>query len=120
MKGFVTLVLGFVLAGCGSSGGGSTSSGVDTTKRLDSLSAAEKGQMCDWIASKMGGYGASKSCGADLTLEAPASQAECVAEMPATCAATVAQLEACTNQTSCENILPESCAPIIECVLGGA
>jgi hypothetical protein len=120
MKALVALVLGFALAGCGSSsGGGSASSGVDATKRLDALSAAEKGQLCDWIASKMGGYGHTTSCGSDLTLDAPANQAECVAEMPATCAATVAQAEACQNQTSCTNPLPEACAPIIDCILGG-
>lgn len=121
MKALVAVVLGFTLAGCGSSTGGtgSTASGVDTSKRLDALSAAEKAQLCDWMASKYGGYGASKTCGADLTLEGPANQAECVAMIPPTCAATVAQAEACENQTSCSNPIPESCAPLIDCIFPG-
>jgi len=120
MKGLVALVLGFALAGCGSSSGGGTSSGVDTGKRIDSLTADEKAKVCDWLAAKYGGYGATKSCGADLTLEAPASQAECVAEnFPTPCAATVGQGEACENATSCENPIPEACAPIVACFLGG-
>jgi hypothetical protein len=121
MKGLVALVLGFALLGCGgSTGTGSTSSGVDASKRIDSLSADEKAKLCDWLAARYGGYGATKSCGGDLTLEAPASQAECVAEnFPSPCAVTVGQGEACENQTSCENPIPEACAPLIECLLGG-
>ena len=116
MKGLVAVVLGLVLGGCGSStGGGGGSSGVDSSKRIDSLSASEKAQYCDWVNAKLGGYGATMSCGSDITLEADASQAECVASAPTSCAATVAQAEACANMMSCQNLIPPSCAPLFEC-----
>lgn len=116
MKGLVAIVLGVALVGCGSStGSGGGSSGVDSSKRLDSLTATEIAQFCDWTNAKLGGYGATMSCGGDITLEADANQAECVAGAPTTCAATVAQAEACANMMSCQNIIPEACAPLFAC-----
>ena len=105
-------------AGCGDSGGsngGPGASGVASSKRLDSLTEAEKATLCDWTNAKLGGYGMSVDCGGGLALEADASQADCVAEWYTSCAATVAQGEACANAASCSNLLPDACAWILSC-----
>lgn len=105
-------------AGCddnGGGGGGMGASGVASSKRLDSLTDAEKALLCDWTNAKLGGYGMSMDCGGGLSLDADASQAECVADWFTTCAATVAQGEACANASSCADLIPAACAPIASC-----
>jgi hypothetical protein len=111
MKGLIVVMLGALAIGCGgSSGSGGGASGVPSGKRLDSLTDAEKASFCDWANAKLGGYGKSVDCGGGLTLDADASQADCVAQAPTSCAATVAQGEACLNAQSCSNLLPSQCA----------
>jgi len=101
----------------GGSGGtsGSTTSGVQGSKRLDALTTDEKKKLCDFQAQHFGGYGKSIDCGGGLTLDADASQADCVSQWPTNCAMTVSQAEACTRDAKCSDPLPESCAPIFEC-----
>jgi len=114
----MVLVVGVsAAAGCGDSGGsgGPGASGVDSSKRLDVLNDTEKGQICDWTNAKLGGYGMSMDCGGGLTIDAEASQAECIAGAPTSCAATVAQAEACANALSCANPIPDVCAPLLSC-----
>lgn len=117
MKGLMVVLfaVGTLAAGCGGSsgGGGTGASGVASSKRLDSLTDAEKASLCDWTNAKLGGYGMSVDCGGGLTLDADASQAECVASAPTNCSATVGQLEACANAMSCSNLIPNECAPLI-------
>ena len=118
MKGLIVVMLGALAIGCGSSGGGgggNGASGVPSGKRLDSLTDAEKGLLCDWTNAKLGGYGMSKDCGGGFSLDADPSQADCVAGAPTSCAATVAQAEACANAQSCANLLPSQCAPLANC-----
>jgi len=120
MRGlWVALVISIATtAGCGDSGGGgggNGASGVPSSKRLDSLTDAEKALLCDWTNAKLGGYGMSVDCGGGLSLDADASQAECVAEWYTSCSATVAQGEACANEASCANLLPSSCSWILSC-----
>jgi hypothetical protein len=116
MKGLVAVILGTLAIGCGGSGGGAPgASGVASGKRLDTLTDAEKAQLCDWTNAKLGGYGGSIDCGGGLTLDAKPSQAACVAGLPTTCAATVAQAEACANAQSCANLVPAECAPLLQC-----
>ena len=112
MKGLIVVMLGALAIGCSSSsgGGGTGASGVASGKRLDSLTDAEKGTLCDWEAAKFGGYGMVMDCGGGVTLTADASQAECVADWFTTCTATVGQAEACANAASCSNISPASAA----------
>lgn len=94
------------------------SSGVEGSKRLDALSNDERAKICDFMAAKVGGYDGAIECDADISLESPyPTQAECVADAPATCAATVSQLEQCTKDQSCTNLLPSSCAPVFACLL---
>ena len=57
MKGLVVVMLGALALGCGSSSSGGSSSGVTGSKRIDSLTDAEKTMICDWTAGKFGGYG---------------------------------------------------------------
>ncbi len=115
MKGLIVVMLGVLAIGCGgSSGGGGGSSGVSSGKRLDSLTAAEKATICDWINGKLGGYGATMDCGNGVTLEADASQADCVAAAPTSCSATVAQAEACYNASSCSNPFPSQCGFLLD------
>ena len=112
MKGLIVVMLGALAIGCSSSsgGGGTGASGVASGKRLDSLTDAEKGTLCDWQNAKLGGYGMSMDCGGGLSLDAEASQADCVAAWPTSCATTVGQAEACSNAISCSNIAPSQCA----------
>jgi hypothetical protein len=117
MKGLIVVMLGAFAIGCGSSGGGgggNGASGVPSGKRLDALTDAEKGMFCDWTNAKLGGYGMSMDCGG-FTLDADASQADCVSSAFTSCAATVAQAEACANAVSCSNLVPSQCAPLANC-----
>jgi hypothetical protein len=118
MKGLIVVMLGVLAIGCSSSSGGggaNGASGVPSGKRLDSLTDAEKAAICDWTNNKLGGYGMSKDCGNGLTIDADASQAECVASAPTSCAATVGQAEACANAMTCSNLIPNECAPLFQC-----
>ena len=114
MKGLVAVTLGMLALGCGGSSGGGSSSGVTGSKRIDSLTDAEKVSICDWTANKLGGYGHVTDCGNGLTLDAPTSQADCTSTAPTNCAATVSQYEACLNAQTCANPLPSQCAPLID------
>jgi hypothetical protein len=96
----ILLALTSDLGACGSGGGTSGTSGVSASKRLVSLSDAEKGQLCDWTVAKFGGYGTRSGCNSVLLLYS--DQAACVADSASltttpNCQATVAQMEACVN-----------------------
>jgi hypothetical protein len=100
--------------GSGGAGGMSTS-GVTGTKRIDALTTAEKQQLCDWTAQHFGGYGNSIDCGNGNSLSADSSQAYCVSSTPTNCPMTVSAYETCVNDTSCSDLLPASCAPLLSC-----
>ena len=103
-------------SGAGSGGTtGSTTSGVQGSKRLDALTADEKKKLCDFQAQRFGGYGKSIDCGGGNTLDADASQTECVSQWPTNCAMTVSQAEACSRDSTCDDPIPASCAPIFQC-----
>lgn len=96
-------------------------SGVPAAKTLSSLTTAEKAQICDWSASLSGGYGRTWNCGEGATASNASSQAECVADFPPSCSATVAQLEACSLLIAASIcnvdrvITSPECAPIFQC-----
>jgi hypothetical protein len=121
--GLLMMFLGASDAGaCGGSSGtpsdGSApagTSGVTGSKRLDALTTDEKMKLCDFTAALLGGYGASKDCGGGVTLDANASQADCVAKAPTTCAAIVSQAEACAKGATCADPFPAVCAPLLQC-----
>src|SRR3954465_7555667 len=102
----VILLLTLLVPACGSSGSPATSgtSGVDGSKKLITLTDAERGTLCDWMVAPAGSYGDPGTC--DRTLPAPMTpvlvyldQAACVADSPSPnrtgCQATVGQVEAC-------------------------
>ena len=114
-------VVALGLAGCGGSGTGA--SGLPASEKLNNLTDAEKGQLCDWMASKLGGYGV--TCNSDWAFMTYPDQASCVADGSSptstpNCQATVGQAEACVNSISkCTTFtdLKNSplCAPLTVC-----
>jgi hypothetical protein len=111
----VTVVFGAML-GCGGSGGGgsagaggsaagaggtggsaslSSGSGVDGTILVSALTSAEKGKICDWFASLVGGYGMSNTCGMGSFVP-PDTQANCINQF-SICDAKVSDYEACSK-----------------------
>jgi len=92
-------VLGLALTTLGTAcGDGGGSSGVDGSKTIVSLSASEKLDFCEFVIAEQGGPGHPIMCG-DVTVTVQTVE-ECVAGfagLPPTCAATVAQGEACAT-----------------------
>ncbi|HEY4184235.1 MAG TPA: hypothetical protein VGP07_04165 [Polyangia bacterium] len=111
--------------GAGASGGagGNTcmldapaTSGLDPTKRLDALTLDDKKTLCDWTARRYCGYGMSYDCGDGNSLSSQPAQDYCVANMQTTsCAATVADAEACEKDTTCDDPFPVSCNAVYIC-----
>jgi hypothetical protein len=104
--------------GCG---GDDSGSGLDKAKKLTTLTAPERKQLCDWVNQKLGGYGHATECGGGVTLKADSSLEECLtlwSALPALCAATVGDEEACFNHKSCDNPNPVECGPTEACLLG--
>lgn len=101
--------------------GSADSSGVSPTKTLDSLSATEKGKLCDWTASLQGGYGKSTSCGDGVTVKTKKDQAACVSSLPASCTAKVSDVEACMKVDAKDPcalavMSADECAPLRDCM----
>ncbi|HEY7372536.1 MAG TPA: hypothetical protein VIF57_10290 [Polyangia bacterium] len=110
LRAVVLALVAFVPA-CGSSGSGGASgnlgaSGVDRSKKLITLSDAEKGMLCDWMVGKAGSYGNPGSCdrtqtGTSFPFLTYDDQAACIADSRGPtdtgCQATVADMEACIS-----------------------
>jgi len=92
-------------------------SGVPATTRIDALTPAQQAAICDWVAGLYGGYGQQVDCGDGSVLIGPPDQGYCVAGLTTTsCAATVADKEACERDATCANQgLPDSCDPLLLC-----
>jgi len=91
-------------------------SGVDPSTRLDALTDAQKAAICDWAASRYCGYDKHFQCPDGSTIDSFPTQAMCVMNMDNTsCAATVADTEACERDATCDDPVPPSCAPIASC-----
>ena len=87
-------------AGGGTAGGGGSSgtnngSGVDGTKLVSALTNDEKGKVCDYFASLVGGYGKSNTCGMG-SFQPPATQADCIQQF-SICDAKISDYEACAK-----------------------
>jgi hypothetical protein len=98
-----------------SGAGGSGATGVDGSKRLDTLTSAEKAALCDSNAADRGGYGGAIDCDGGLKLDAPTSQAACIANWWATCPNTVAEWQACWHDTTCNDSFPPTCQFLNHC-----
>jgi len=91
-------------------------SGVDPSTRLDALTDAQKAAICDWAASRYCGYDKHFQCPDGSTIDSFPTQAMCVMNMDNTsCAATVADTEACERDATCDNPFPPSCDPLAAC-----
>jgi len=86
---------GGTAGGAAGSGGTVSDSGVDGTKVVSALTMDEKGKICDWFASLVGGYGMTNTCGMG-SFYPPDTKDNCVSQF-ASCAATVSDLEGCTK-----------------------
>jgi hypothetical protein len=78
----------------GSADAGSDASTValDPSAYLANLTTAQKAELCDWQATRLGGYGTTTSCPGGTGLSVPTSQASCAAGLATsanTCQATV-------------------------------
>lgn len=118
--GFTALML--MLGGCGS--GGSSTSGLDGSKKVGDLTRAEKGTFCDWAADNLGGY---KKCdevwstGSGSGFMSEPDRNACVDfGWDDDCAASVNQAEACINSLpNCPSIeqakASSACSEFIKC-----
>jgi hypothetical protein len=93
-------------SGAAGSSGASTGSGVTGTKLVSALTADDKGKICDWLASLVGGYGKADACGMGR-FHPPVSKDDCTTNF-ATCDATVSDFEGCQKamaglQTMCSD-----------------
>jgi hypothetical protein len=128
----LVLLIGVAVAGCGSDGDGGKSgpgtSGVEKSKSLSSLSADEKGKLCDWNAMLNGGYGKTMTCSDGTDTSNDEDRATCVSSIPPDCAATVGQFEVCSTVVVtvplCDQITKlfasTQCQPLIACLTAAA
>ena len=96
---FVVVALALGAGSCGGDGGdsGAGASGVEKSKRWSELTNDERGALCDWGSEAFGGYGKMMDCGASSA----ESQQACIDSVPATCNATVGEMETCLKQFVC-------------------
>jgi len=112
-------VLVVAMAACG---GGSGTSGVDSSKHVNSLSDGEAQTFCEWAVDEQGGAGTVTDCGDGLTITVD-TVAECVAKQgnyTSDCAATVADAEACTTAIGNDpcSFGGNACAALFACIPG--
>lgn len=112
----IMLEIGIVACGGDPVETGPGASGLEKSRTWSSLTTAEKGTLCDWVAARFGGYGMTIDCGNGSGLASNSSQQGCIDAVPATCGATVAQYEQCASDATCETgPFPPSCAPLLTC-----
>lgn len=119
---FAPLILICSLAACGGDDSGGGSSGVDSSKKLNTLTADERQDVCEAFAAAQGSV-QSKDCGDGITITVQTT-AECVSSLSAvsaSCTATVANVEACGDAAGddlCSLISSPSCAFLFQCAGG--
>jgi hypothetical protein len=94
------------------------------TRTLNELNDIEKGKLCDWQASQIGGYGASPTCTDGPAVTVSGSQSACIRAIPSTasCDATVQDLIDCTYRLAtepCQTVLFTSaeCDSLVSCAI---
>jgi hypothetical protein len=89
---------------------------VDPTTMLASLTSADHQELCNWVAGRLGGWGASVMCSDGDTFSGPASESSCAQQSMSavTCTETVADLQDCINQIvgGCQAI-PVTCLNLL-------
>ncbi len=116
---FYCVVVAMAMAACGGSAG---PSGVDSNKHINTLSTSEAQTFCEWAVEEQGGAGHVTDCGGGVMVTAD-TVAECEtnqANLVATCAATVADAEACMTAMGADpcNFEHPECAALIACTPG--
>jgi hypothetical protein len=90
---------GALVGACGGEQHACTSAplAVDQTKRVATLTEAERRELCDWNTCQLGGYGAHLSCQSGPPVRVAPSQGSCLATVTnnQACQATVADLVRC-------------------------
>jgi hypothetical protein len=98
------------------------SSGLPRTKRLTDLTVGETTKLCDWTASRFGGYNVVTICGGGNEARSFDSRQDCVTYLrPASlgCKASVGDVEDCiklTQQKVCSPTPVRECASTNNCV----
>ena len=112
------------LAACGGSSGtgkcgSAPSPAIESTTPVAQLTPMQGGELCDWSACILGGYGAHYACGGDTTVYAEPDQATCVSSMAnATCTATIADFTGCLDAIAgdpCALLTSSACTVILQC-----
>jgi hypothetical protein len=116
------IVLGLFLAACGGDDGGDfpPESGVEPSQPVSALTPADVNTLCAWSIDAEGGAGHVHQCGDGFEVTT-LTVAECEADLAGwTCAATVADYEACINATGgdgCKLLTEAACEIFFECSL---
>lgn len=98
----LAIVLGALLVSACADDGGVGRPSVPASTKLVDLTAAQEGELCDYVADLEGGYGFSKMCGDGITVRVK-DRASCIAMLegaPTSCTATVGDAEACAAAAS--------------------
>ena len=102
-----------------SDSGSSSGSGVEPTKKLTTLDANERQQLCEYMVEAEGGVH-SKTCGDGLTISVK-SAADCANSLTAfnaSCTATVDNAESCAEAAGddlCNLVSSPSCTFLFQC-----
>jgi len=118
----------WVLAlGCLSCGGGGASlpdpgpdAGVDPSGMFGAISPQETGEICDWYAGRLCGYGRQRSCGG-FNSTVPSTQAACITDLNMAVDCTVGEFESCIDAMIAgpcvAGEIPSGCVDLVSCGL---
>jgi hypothetical protein len=92
-------------------------SGIDQNKKLNALTADERMNFCTWSVTEEGGEGKKTQCGpnSSTSVQPVTSCTADLSKLPATCAVTVGQAEACIKAVAkdpCNGPESAACAPL--------
>lgn len=115
------------LLACVSCGSGGASlpdpgpdAGVDPSGMFGAISPQELGEICDWYAGRLGGYGRARSCGG-FNATVPSTQAACASDLAKAVDCTVAEFESCIDAMIAgpcvAGAIPAGCIGLVSCGL---
>ena len=119
-----SIVSAFALVLCLSCGGGSGNNGpagVPGSATVVSLNAPQSAALCDWINTRLGGYGSIDNCDGGGSRHADSTQQDCVSglsDFNACPSLTVGAVVDCINASGgdlCRADTSPACAPINQC-----
>jgi hypothetical protein len=98
--------------------GGTMSSGLPRDAHVKALGSADLATLCDWSASKLGGYNRRITCPDGSWVMAKMSRMACEQTVTSSpCDLTVGEIEDCTDAVTAApcGAIPEECAPLLLC-----